>query len=57
MPEIKVCPKCHKPVEANDYKVSFLILLGGVDPRFKCRKCKYTGPIITLSDEESDYRE
>lgn len=50
--EVKVCPRCRKPVEAGDYPTSFTILWGGMDPRFRCRRCGYRGPTIILSDEE-----
>ncbi|HID73181.1 TPA: hypothetical protein EYP38_04520 [Candidatus Micrarchaeota archaeon] len=49
---IKLCPKCRKPVEASEYTVSFLILWGGMDPRYRCRKCGYRGPPIAYSDED-----
>ncbi|MFH1393743.1 MAG: hypothetical protein ABII71_01565 [Candidatus Micrarchaeota archaeon] len=48
---IKVCPKCQKPVEASDYRTSLLVLWGGMDPRFRCRKCGFMGPVIELTDE------
>lgn len=49
---MNVCPRCSKPVEAKDFPASFLILMGGVDPRFRCSRCGYRGPYIVLSDEE-----
>ncbi|MBN1170290.1 hypothetical protein JXA56_04650 [Candidatus Micrarchaeota archaeon] len=50
--EVKVCPRCKKPVEAKDYGTSLTILWGGLDPKFRCSKCRYSGPLIVLSDEE-----
>lgn len=52
--EVKICPRCRKPIEANDYRTSVLILWGGLDPRFKCRKCGYFGLPIMLTDEEEE---
>jgi len=50
--EIKICPRCQKPVESRDYLTNLAILWGGIDPRFRCRKCGYRGPPILLTDEE-----
>lgn len=47
-----VCPKCQKPVEASDYPHSVLIIFGGLDNRFRCRKCGYRGPPIVWTDEK-----
>jgi C4-type Zn-finger protein len=52
--EVKICPKCRKPVEAVDYNTSVLILWGGLDPRFRCRKCGYRGLPIVLTDEKEN---
>lgn len=49
--DIKVCPRCQKPVEASDYATNVTVLWGGMDPRFRCRKCGFRGPPIILSDE------
>ncbi len=50
--EIKICPRCKRPAGAGDYLTNVTILWGGLDPRFKCRKCGYSGPPITLSEEK-----
>lgn len=52
--EVTICPKCRKPVEAKDYQTNVTILWGGLDPRFRCRKCGYRGPPIVLSDDEPE---
>lgn len=51
--EIKVCPRCSKPLEPRDYARSGLSLVGATDPRIKCKKCGYLGLPILLTDEES----
>jgi len=48
--EIKICPRCRKPLEASEYGVSW----GVLDPRFKCRKCGYLGLPILLTDEKEE---
>ncbi|MBU0532176.1 hypothetical protein KKB44_01655 [Candidatus Micrarchaeota archaeon] len=50
--EIKICPKCKKPLEPRDYVRSGASLVGATDPRIKCKKCGYLGLLIVLSDEE-----
>ena len=50
--EVKICPRCKKPVEANDYPWDFTVMWGGLSPKFRCRRCGFRGPPIILSDEE-----
>lgn len=50
--EIKVCPRCRKPIGQGDYARSGPSLLGATDPRIKCKKCGYLGLSIILSDEK-----
>lgn len=47
---IEICPKCKKPaVESSDYHAA-LYYVGG--STFKCSKCKYRGPYVTVSLKE-----
>ena len=52
--EIKVCPRCGKPLESRDYVRSGVTLVGGVDPRIKCKRCGYLGLPIVMSDEDEE---
>ena len=51
---VQICPRCQKPVEALDYRPNALIIFGGLDPRFRCRKCGYRGLPILLTDEDEE---
>lgn len=54
--EVKICPKCKKGIEPRDYVRSGPTLIGGVDPRIKCRKCGYLGLPIVLREEDEDIK-
>ncbi len=49
--EVKICPRCQKPVEANDYPWDFTVIWGGLSPKFRCRRCGFRGLPIILSDK------